>query len=86
MAIIEINPEFKLLLKELKRIADALETHLLYAYGVRSKPIESRELAGEPPSVGYSTHEGTLKREIDEALGRIERDEMEENEGDDVLE
>ena len=80
LALIEISPDFKLLLKELRRIARALELNLEYAYGVRVTPIEKEELKGEPPDVTYSDDETTLKREIDEARRRIEIDDSEDAE------
>ncbi len=78
MSLIEINPDFKLLLKSLNRIATALEKHLLFAYGVRQEPVSARELQGEEPDVTYSTDEETTKREFDIAIGRA-RDVLEEN-------
>ena len=80
MSLIEINSDVKLLVRELKRIAHALELHLEYAYGHRVAPVESKELKGEPPGVTYSDDETTLMRELDEARKRIEIDDSEDAE------
>ena len=88
MSLIEINPDFKLLLKELRRIATALEAHLLYAYDYRTRPVESSELGGEGPSADYSSNELTMKHEFEVAVGRVEKNEdvIEESGGGDVFE
>lgn len=80
MSLIEINPDVKLLVKELKRIAHALEMHLELAYGFRVAPVELKELKGEPADVTYSDDESTMKREDDEARKRIELDDSDDAE------
>lgn len=77
MALIEINPDFKLLLRELRRIAAALEMHLQLAFGYRTQPPSRAELRGEPADVQYSTDEATMLREAEEARREIEHDEDE---------
>ena len=47
MALIEVNPDFKRLVKVLERIAHAIETHVLHAHGVRIQPPAKSELDGE---------------------------------------
>ena len=80
MSLIEVNADVKLLFKELRRIAHALELHLEYAYGHRIAPVDSKELKGEPPGVTYSDDETTMKRELDEARKRIEIDDSDDAE------
>lgn len=71
-SFIEINPDLKLLVKELRRIAVALEMHLRLAYGYRVSPPSKAELEGEEPSVAYSTDEDTMRREAEAARKEIE--------------
>lgn len=77
MAFIEINPDFKLLLKELRRIAAALEMHLQLAYRYRTSPPSKAELdgeqAGQPADVQYATDEDTMAREAEAARREIEQ-------------
>ena len=80
MSLIEVNADVKLLLKELRRIAHALELHLEYAYGHRVTPVEPKELKGEPADVSYSDDEGTMKRELDAIRKRIDTDESDDAE------
>jgi hypothetical protein len=79
MSLIEINSDVKLLVKELKRIATALEKHLLYAYGVRTEAVQPKELQGEEPDVSYSSDEETAKREFEIAIGKAKDVLAEEN-------
>lgn len=73
MALIEINPDFKRLIKVLERIAHAIETHVLHTTGVRIQPPSKSELEGEDAGQPlYSTDEDTLRRELDEARREIE--------------
>lgn len=73
MALIEVNPDFKRLIKVLERIAVAIETHVLHAHGVRIQPPSKSELEGEDAGQPlYSTDEDTLKRELDDARREIE--------------
>lgn len=80
MALIEINPDVRLLVKELRRIAVALEMHLLLAYRYRTEAVPSKKgLAedeetrdGQLGDVQYSTDEETLKREVEAARREIE--------------
>ena len=74
MSLIEINPDVRLLVKELRRIAHALEMHLELEHGYRATPVEKAELKGEPPDVTYSDDESTARRELDEARKRVEVD------------
>ena len=84
MAFIEISPDFKLLLKELRRIAAALEMHLLLAYRYRASvpsPSSKGTLEEEDGAAGaagaaevlYSSDEDTLAREAEEARREIEQ-------------
>jgi hypothetical protein len=76
MAWVEINPDFKRVIKVLDRIAHALEMHLQFAYGYRLSPPSKTEMegeqAGEPSDVQYATDEDTLRREIEAARREIE--------------
>jgi hypothetical protein len=80
MSLIEIHPDVRFLVKELRRIAHALELHLEYAYGHRVTPVDAKELKGEPADVTYADDESTAKRELDEARKRIEVDDSEDAE------
>jgi hypothetical protein len=70
MSLIEINPDVKLLVKELKRIASALEAYLMLVHHYRQEPVSIKELQGEEPDVSYSSDEETMKREFEIAIGR----------------
>jgi hypothetical protein len=73
MALIEVNPDFKRVLKELRRIAAALEMYLLLAHGYRTQPPSKAELAAsDEPGVEYATDEGTMLREAEEARREME--------------
>jgi hypothetical protein len=78
MSLIEINSDVKLLTKELRRIAEAIETYLLLEYGYRQEAVSIKELQGEEPDVSYSSDEETMKREFDIAIGRA-KDVLEED-------
>jgi len=56
MALIEINPELKSLLHQLKRIADSLDMFLLlaYNYDASQAPVTSKEKSTEA-DVSYMT-------------------------------
>lgn len=75
MPLININADFKLLVRELRRIANALERHLLYAYNYRSEAlVEKPGLLERGPArrgdVSYSDNESTIKHDVDVALKR----------------
>jgi hypothetical protein len=72
-SLININPDFKLVIKALNRIAAALEMHLQLQWDYRAQPPSKDELAGEPPDVQYASNEDTLQREFDEARREIEQ-------------
>lgn len=80
MSLIEINPDFKVLIKELRRIAVSLERLLILQYGWRQEAVQPKELEGETADVSYATDEETMKRELDIARGLV-RDTID----DDVL-
>jgi hypothetical protein len=77
MAWVEINPDFKRVIKVLDRIAHALEMHLQFAYGYRLSPPSKAELeeeqAGEPGDVQYATDEDTMRQEAESARREIEQ-------------
>ena len=85
MSLITINPDVKLLVKELKRIAASLERYLILEYGHRQEPVDSKELKGEPADVSYSTDELTMQRELDVARGKL-KDILDIDDTQDVLE
>jgi len=76
MSFIEINPDVKLLVKELRRIAVAIEQYLQLEYGFRMTEPTAKELKGEEADVSYSDDLSTLKNEIEQARsGKSEEDE-----------
>ena len=89
MPLIHIDADFKLLIKELRRIAVALETHLLVVHKYRIPPPDAADTRGKVSraDVTYADNESTMKHDIDSALGRIpaEPDEADEDEDENVF-
>lgn len=72
MALIDINPDFKRVVAQLKRIADALETLLRLQFAYVTTPPKRTEPM-EEEDVSYASNEDTLKRELEEARREIEQ-------------
>lgn len=62
MALIDVNPDFKALTREMKRIADALELHLLYEHNHRTTPTPKMDT--DDTEVLYATDKETFKQEL----------------------
>lgn len=73
MSLININADFRQVVKVLTRIAAALEMHLQLAYRYRTSPPSKAELDGEQAGVDYSSDEATALREAEEARREIEQ-------------
>lgn len=73
MPFIQINADVKLLVKEVQRVAKALEHHLLLAYGYISETGTFTELT-EEDDVSYSDNESTIRNDIKKHLDNEDDD------------
>lgn len=78
MSLIELHPDVSELVKQSKRIADALERLLIEAYGYHTVPPKA-DKSGEPPSVDYTDDMAGVKHELEQVLeSRKDRQEDED--------
>lgn len=67
MSLIELHPDVSELVKQSRRIADALEQLLIQAYGYHTVAPKA-DKSGEPASVDYTDDMAGVKHELEQAL------------------
>ena len=68
MSLIEVQADLKETVKQLKRIADALQIIVSQEYGFNMQPPQALQDSKEEDSVDYTTDENMFKQELEDIV------------------